>query len=122
MLPIWLFCLYMTFLYVPWDIFIKPVAQDAEVFFGYMFEGWWAKATALIHWLIYGLGAYGFWKMKRWMHPWASLYVVQIAISMVVWVVLYRDSENLLATMAFSAVWVLLAVALWRSRHRFDQA
>ena len=26
--------------------------------------GWWAKATEPVHWLIYGAGAYGFWKMK----------------------------------------------------------
>ena len=25
------FCAYMTFIYVPWDLFIKPVAVDQEV-------------------------------------------------------------------------------------------
>ena len=31
---IWLFCLYMTFIYMPFDMFYKPVAEDAEVWFG----------------------------------------------------------------------------------------
>ena len=35
-----LFCLYMALVYMPWDIFIKPVAEDQEVWFGYMFTGW----------------------------------------------------------------------------------
>ena len=40
------FCIYMALIYMPWDIFIKPVAVDQEVWFGYMFTGWAAKATA----------------------------------------------------------------------------
>ena len=40
-----LFCIFMTFIYMPWDIFIKPVAVDQEVWFGFMFTGWAAKAT-----------------------------------------------------------------------------
>ena len=37
--PIWMnavmgFCFFMTFIYLPWDIFIKPLAEDQEVWFG----------------------------------------------------------------------------------------
>ena len=37
--PLWmnailLFCAYMTFIYLPWDIFIKPLKVDQEVWFG----------------------------------------------------------------------------------------
>ncbi len=36
--PFWLnavmvFCGFMAFVYMPWDIFIKPVAEDQEVWF-----------------------------------------------------------------------------------------
>ena len=48
--PLWMngllaFCAYMTFIYMPFDIFIKPVAEDQEVWFGFMLTGWWAKAS-----------------------------------------------------------------------------
>ena len=61
---VYLFCAYMTFVYMPFDIFIKPVAEDQEVWFGFMLTGWWAKATAPLHWLIYGFGFYGFLKKR----------------------------------------------------------
>ena len=49
------FCCYMTFIYMPFDMFIKPVAEDKEIWFGFTLTGWWAKATEPLHWLIYGL-------------------------------------------------------------------
>lgn len=85
------FCAYMTFIYMPFDFLFKPVEQDEEVWFGYMLHGWTAKATEPLHWAIYGFGFYGFLKMKSWMHPWAAVYVFQIAIAMVVWFFLYGD-------------------------------
>ncbi len=57
---IFAFCLYMTFIYMPFDIFLKPVAEDEEVWFGFTLHGFWAKATAPLHWLIYAGLAWGF--------------------------------------------------------------
>lgn len=85
---IWLFCLYMTFIYMPWDIFYKPRAEDVEVWFGISFYGTWAKLLAPFHWLVYGAGAWGFWKMSRWMHPWAAVYTAQIGIGSLIFAVL----------------------------------
>ena len=120
MQPLLLFCLYMTFVYMPFDLFWKPVQDDQEVWFGYMLTGWWAKATAPLHWLIYGAGAYGFWHMRTWMWPWAALYVLQVAIGMFVWVVLYQPG-NAIAGIVVGGVFLIPAIALWRARHRFDQ-
>lgn len=114
-----LFCLYMALVYMPWDIFIKPVAEDQEVWFGYMFTGWAAKATAPLHWFVYGAGAWGFWHMKRWMWPWAALYCVQIAIGMVVWVSLYRGDASIVAITLTGAAFLGLAFALHRARPHF---
>ena len=80
-----LFCLYMTIVYVPWDLLWKPVHQDHEVWFGYVFRGWAAKLTTPLHWMIYAFGSYGFWRMRPWMHPWAALYLLQVGFSMGVW-------------------------------------
>ena len=125
--PVWMnalmaFCAWMTFVYVPWDLLMKPVQQDEEVWFGIVLRGWPAKATEPLHWLLYALGTYGFWRMKTWMHPWAALYVAQIGVSMVVWA--WRDPRSpgpwsgWLAALAFG--W--LALALWRRRDLFREA
>ena len=119
---LWGFCLYMTFIYVPFDLFFKPVAADEEVWLGFVLRGWAAKLTAPLHWLIYGAGAYGFWKMSRWMWPWAALYVVQIAIAMLVWSSIDERGQGLLWGIASAAILSVPAIALWRAKGRFQSA
>ena len=115
---IFYFCLYMTFIYMPFDFFLKPVEIDQEIWFGYTLTGWWAKATEPLHWVIYGFGAYGFWRMKTWMWPWASIYVFQIVISMFVWNLL-DDRGDLLTAVVSSLIFSIPMIALWLSRRRF---
>ena len=113
------FCLYMSFLYLPFDLFLKPVADDHEVWFGYTLTGWWAKATAPVHWLIYGAGAHGFWRMRPWMWPWAAVYAAQVAIAMLVWNVVDPRGHGWFAGAAAAAVFAVPALALWRARALF---
>ena len=113
------FCCYMTFIYMPFDMFIKPVAEDKEIWFGFTLTGWWAKATEPLHWLIYGLGAYGFKNKKAWMWPWASLYAAQVAIAMFVWSVLNENGGGLLPAVVVGVLFLIPTVALWRSKARF---
>jgi len=104
---------------MPFDLFYKPVDQDAEVWFGFMLHGWAAKATEPLHWLIYGAGFFGFLKMKRWMFPWAALYVVQVAIGMAVWPWLYTETDWWMG--AFIGLpFAALAVMLWRAKSQFN--
>ena len=111
-----LFCIFMTFIYVPWDIFIKPVEVDQEVWFGIMFTGWAAKFTALPHWAVYAAGAYGFWKMAGGMWPWAAVYVAQVAIGMAVWTL--HEQGVVAATVVFIPFGAL-TWALWNARPLF---
>jgi len=115
---IFYFCIYMTFIYMPFDLFLKPVETDQEIWFGYTLTGWWAKATEPFHWLIYSFGAYGFWRMKTWMWPWASVYVAQIVISMFIWNIL-SDSSNLLSAVISASIFSIPMIALWLSRKKF---
>ncbi len=115
----WFFCIYMTLIYLPFDLFFKDVASDEEVWFGFVLRGWWAKATEPLHWLIYGLGAYGFWKMSRWMHPWAAIYTAQIAISMLVWNLVDERGGGWTAGMISFAIFLVPVIALWMSRAKF---
>ncbi len=117
------FCLYMTFVYVPFvDLLFKPVAEDEEVWFGITLHGWAAKATAPLHWLIYAAGAYGFWKMRRWMWPWAALYAAQVSIAMLVWNLLDPRGAGWLAGLVAAGLFAVPAVALWRARPAFAGA
>lgn len=115
----WLFCLYMTCIYLPFDIFLKPVATDREVWFGVALSGWWAKATEPLHWIIYALGALGFWRMHRWMWPWAALYTAQIAIGMLVWNILDLRGRGWLGGVLVAAIFMVPTAALWRAKPLF---
>ena len=116
------FCAFMAFVYMPIDLFLKPLATDEEVWFGIRFYGWTAKLLALPHWAVYAAGLYGFWTLARWMHPWAALYTAQFAIGMLVWALCDpRAAGRGLAFgvppfLAFGA----LAWLLWRSHTHFN--
>ncbi len=126
--PWWLnlllgFCLYMAVLYEPWDLFVKPVAEDREVLFGLLLEGWQAKLAEPVHWAIYAAGAYGFWHMRPWMWPWAAVYVAQIAGSMFVWTALATPWPHSVWAAPLAAVpFAALSVVLWNARGRFRRA
>ena len=115
-----LFSGFMAFVYVPWDFFLKPVAADAEVWFGVRFSGWAAKALTPLHWAIYAAGAYGFRRMRRWMWPWAAVYCAQVAFGMLVWNLLYVGGFLGLLLSFFSVIpFAALAYALWISEPLF---
>ena len=116
-----LFCAYMTFVYVPWDLFVKPVARDEEVWFGIRFYGFAAKLLALPHWAVYGAGMVGFWRMRRWMWPWAAVYAAQMTVAMIVWPLVYvGGGRAALLALASGAAFGALTFLLWRARPLFQ--
>lgn len=124
--PLWmnalmLFCGYMALIYVPWDFISKPVAVDQEVWFGIVLNGWWAKATEPLHFAIYAAGAWGFWHRRSWLHPWAALYVAQIAIGMFVWSMVDERGPGLLGGLLAAVPFAGLSIFLWRARGQFLQ-
>mgnify|MGYP006222583535 FL=1 len=112
-----LFCAYMTFIYLPWDIFLNPLAEDQEVWFGLLFTGWAAKAGAVLHWCVYGAGFWGFWKMRTWMFPWAALYTMQVAVGMFVWSYLDDRGGGVTTGLMAAVPFLALATALWRTNY-----
>ena len=138
-----LFCGFMAFIYVPWDLMMKPTRFDDEVWFGVRFHGVWAKWLELPHGFVYAAGTLGFWRMRRWMWPWASLYVAQVALSFFLFPIFYgaggrlsafdliaRDgfadwlrgieASAIAAALVGGGAFALLARALWRARARFQ--
>ena len=111
------FCAYMAFVYVPWDFLVKPAAHDEEVWFGIMFTGFAAKLTEPLHLALYGAAAFGFYRMRSWMWPWAAVYAGTVAIGMFVWPLLYQGSF-LLGVISF-VPFAFLTRALWRAEPLF---
>ena len=62
----------------------------------------------------------GFLKMRPWMFPWASLYVVQVAISVFVWALLDERGRGLIGATISAIPFILLAIALWRAKEKFS--
>ncbi len=125
--PAWMnalmvFAAYQVFIYSPYDLLLKPLARDKDVWFGIMLSGWAAKLGGLLHLGVYAVGLYGFWNMRRWMRPWSALYVGQLAWSMFIWgVVFVGGFKGWLVGLVSGGIFVALALALWRSRDAFRQ-
>jgi len=118
-----LFAAFQVFIYSPYDLLLKPLATDKDVWFGIMLTGWAAKVGGLVHLVVYAIGLYGFWRMRRWVRPWAALYVGQLAFAMFVWAVFYvGGARGWFMGIVSGGLFAALALALWRSRDTFRQA
>ena len=117
------FCGYMAFIYLPWDLFGKRVEDDQEVWFGILVTGWAAKVAAIPHWAVYAAGTFGFWRMRSWMWPWAAVYTAQIAVGMLIWCLReYEGGRAWLAGVASCIPVAVLTYALWNARARFQRS
>lgn len=126
--PVWMnalmvFCAFMAFVYLPWDVLIKPLSVDEDVWFGIRFHGVLAKLGGLAHWGVYAALAYGFRHMKEWMWPWAAVYAGQVAFSMLAWPIFYQGGflGLLFGVMAF-VPFALLTAVLWNAQDEFQGA
>ena len=113
-----LFCAYMTFVYLPYDFFFKPVEQDDEVWFGLVLHGRAAKLTEPLHWAIYAAGTWGFLRDRPWIWVGSSLYVFQIAIGMLVWNLTDNRGGGWAAGLVTGSLFTALGILLWRQRGR----
>jgi len=119
---VYLFCLFMTFVYCPYDVLIKPLFRGVdsaqEVWLGFMLTGWLAKLTEPLHWAIYGALGYGFHQERPWAWTAAALYTVQVAIGSAIWVVLYASYGPLGYALTPVVIGAFLVLALVLSRRR----
>jgi hypothetical protein len=79
-----LFCA-ATVLFLVWRDLFAPEARDVEVWLGFEMHGRAARLSAPLHWLVFAIGAWGFWKAKPWIVWCAAVYAFYIALSHLIW-------------------------------------
>ena len=62
-----------------------PEIRDVEVWLGFELHGRAALLTAPLHWAIFALGAWAFWRAEPWVWPAAAAYAFYVALSHLVW-------------------------------------
>ena len=113
------FCSYMAIIYLPFDLFFKPVSDDQEVWFESYFQ-------LVAKWLAIPIGLsmpgepMAFY-MKKWMWPWAGVYVLQVAFSMMVWQLSDDRGAGLFQGLVTLGIFSVLAVLLLRRPTAFNQ-
>ncbi len=78
------FCLASVVFLVSRDLLIDRV-RDVEVWFGVELRGQLALMTAPIHWVIFLVGAWGFWFQRPWVIPCSVGYAFYIAFCHLIW-------------------------------------
>ena len=93
------------------DLFLAHV-RDVEVWFGFELRGDLALLTAPLHWLLFLVGAWGFWQQRSWVLPAAIGYNVYIALSHLIWNVVSPNGWGWLAALWQAALFSIPAIAL----------
>jgi hypothetical protein len=78
------FCAATVLFLVPRDLFFAET-RDVEVWLGFEVRGRAALLSAPLHWLLFGVGAWGFWRARPWIVPCAAAYVFYVALSHLIW-------------------------------------
>lgn len=109
------FCATTVVFLVVRDVLL-PDVRDTEVWLGFELHGWAARLTAPLHWAIFAVGAWGFWRVRPWIWPWASAYAFSIAIGHLVWNLTSEAGDGLAAGLVQLALFSIPAGIIWWSR------
>jgi hypothetical protein len=103
------------------DLFF-PETRDVEVWLGFEVTGRAARLTAPAHWAIFAAGAWGFWRCRAWMWPWAAVYLFYVALSHLVWSEASPNGRGWPVGLAQAAAISGVGVLLLRARGAFRRA
>ena len=112
-------CLFGTFVFEPYDVFLVPLAKAEEVWFGITLHGGAAKVGELAHWLVWATFAYGLWRRRPWVPVLAAVYLLQVALAHVVWSIASPRGRGIGVGLVQGAVFSGLAVLALRARSRW---
>lgn len=115
------FCVATVLFLVPRDLFF-PATRDVEVWLGFELRGNAALLTAPLHWLIFLVGAWGFWLQRRWILPGAAAYAFYVALSHLVWSEASPNGHGWPAGIAQALALSIPGILLLRAHRRQEQA
>lgn len=119
-----IFCAGTVLFLVPRDLFFAET-RDVEVWLGFEVRGTAALLTAPLHWLVFAVGAWGFWRGRPWIVPCAAGYAFYVALSHLIWSEASPDGNGwpigLAQAAAISLPGALLLRAHRRTRLRSDR-
>jgi hypothetical protein len=111
------FCLLTLAFLIPRDLFVAHT-RDVEVWLGFELHGAAARLTAPLHWAIFAIGAWGFWRARPWVVPCAAAYCFYVALSHLIWSETSPNGQGWLMGLLQAAVFSLPGFALLRARAR----
>jgi hypothetical protein len=111
------FCVGSVVFLIPRDLFLAHT-RDVEVWFGFEVHGTPALLTAPFHWVIFLVGAWGFWSQRPWIVPAAAAYCFYIALCHLVWNQTSPNGSGWLAGAAQAVAFSAPGVLLLRARRR----
>lgn len=109
-----IFCAASVVVLVSRDLFL-PRVREVEVWFGFEVRGPPALLTAPLHWVIFLVGAWGFWRQRPWILPCAAAYAFYVAFCHLVWNEVSRNGSGWLAGVAEAVAFSVPGVLLWRA-------
>jgi hypothetical protein len=111
------FCLVTVVFLAFRDLFVSE-ARDVEVWLGFEIHGRAALLTAPLHWALFAVGAWGFWKQRAWVWPASAGYLGYVALSHLVWSEASPNGQGWPMGLAQAAAISLSGLLLWRARPR----
>jgi len=66
--------------------------------------------------VVYSALTFGFWSMSRWLNLWGALYLLQVALSMVVWGWLNSEGAGAWTSFVVGGLFVTGAIVFYKSR------
>ena len=104
-----------TVVFLAWRDLFVPHVRDVEVWGGFELHGAAAHTTAPLHWLIFAVGAWGFWRARPWIVPAAAAYTFYVALSHLVWSEASPNGNGWLVGLAQAAAISLPGLMLLRA-------
>jgi hypothetical protein len=114
------FCAATVAFLVVRDLFL-PDTRDVEVWFGFELRGAAARLTAPLHWAIFAIGAWAFWRVRPWIVPAAAGYVFYVALSHLVWSEASPNGSGWLVGLAQAAALSVPGLLLLRAQRTYTE-
>ena len=112
-----LFCLATVAFLAVRDLSV-PHVRDVEVWLGFEVHGAAARATAPLHWALFAIAAWGFWRARPWIAPAAAGYAFYVALSHLVWSEASPNGRGWPIGLVQAVALSIPGVLLWRAHRR----